>query len=113
LAFNGYCCLLCLIAIDYAKHDGGHKVNTNIDISNLKFYEDKEAEETMKRGGIVPQYAYHNQNQSQQPSVVNDITTKKQFIESKMNDIKKESPNLTDKQIYTRANMLWKNSRKK
>jgi glycosyltransferase involved in cell wall biosynthesis len=100
----------CLIAIDYAKHDGGVKVNTEIDKSNLKFYEDKEAEETMKRGGIVPQYAYHNQTEN---NVVNEITTKKQFIESKMNDIKKESPNLTDKQIYTRANMLWKNLKKK
>ena len=103
----------CLIAIDYAKHDGGVKVNSEIDKSNLKFYEDKEAEETMKRGGIVPQYAYHNQSQNNQPSLVNEITTKKQFIESKMNDIKKECPNLTDKQIFTRANMLWKNLKKK
>ena len=107
----------CLIAIDYAKKDGS-KVNSDIDKSNLKFYEDKEAEEIMKRGGIVPQYAnHHNQQQNQfqqpNPSVVNEIMTKKQFIDSRMNEIKKESPNLTDKQIYTRANMLWKNLKKK
>jgi hypothetical protein len=105
----------CLIAIDYAKQDGS-KVNSDIDKSNLKFYEDKEAEEIMKRGGIVPQYAnHHNSSQVQQPnpSVVNEIMTKKQFIDSKMNEIKKDSPNLTDKQIYTRANMLWKNLKKK
>jgi len=107
----------CLIAIEYSKTDT--KVNSDIDKSNLKFYEDKEAEEIMKRGGIVPQYAqHHNQPQNQlpppqNPSVVNEIMTKKQFVDSKMNEIKKESPNLTDKQIYTRANMLWKNLKKK
>jgi glycosyltransferase involved in cell wall biosynthesis len=107
----------CLIAIEYSKTDS--KVNSDIDKSNLKFYEDKEAEEIMKRGGIVPQYAQHhnqpqNQNQPQQnPSIVNEIMTKKQFVDSKMNEIKKDSPNLTDKQIYTRANMLWKNLKKK
>jgi len=73
----------------------------------------------MKRGGIVPQYAqHHNQPhnqppQQQNPSIVNEIMTKKQFVDSKMNEIKKDSPNLTDKQIYTRANMLWKNLKKK
>jgi glycosyltransferase involved in cell wall biosynthesis len=104
----------CLIAIDYAKH-ADSKINTDIDKSNLKFYEDKEAEEIMKRGGIVPQYANHHNQQQQQPppSVVNEIMTKKQFVDSKMNEIKKESPTLTDKQIYTRANMLWKNLKKK
>jgi hypothetical protein len=105
----------CLIAIEYSKTDS--KVNSDIDKSNLKFYEDKEAEEIMKRGGIVPQYAQHHnqpQNQPQQnPSIVNEIMTKKQFVDSKMNEIKKDSPNLTDKQIYTRANMLWKNLKKK
>ena len=105
----------CLIAIEYSKTDT--KVNSDIDKSNLKFYEDKEAEEIMKRGGIVPQYAqHHNQPQNQQPqnpSIVNEIMTKKQFVDSKMNEIKKDSPTLTDKQIYTRANMLWKNLKKK
>ena len=103
----------CLIAIEYSKTDS--KVNTDIDKSNLKFYEDKEAEEIMKRGGIVPQYAqHHNQPQGQpNPSIVNEIMTKKQFVDSKMNEIKKDSPNLSDKQIYTRANMLWKNLKKK
>ena len=106
----------CLIAIDYAKQDGGQKVNTEIDINNLKFYEEKEAEEIMNRGGIAPHFAKQNQNQNQnqqQPPIVNEIMTKKQFIDSKMNEIKKECPNLTDKQIYTRANMLWKNLKKK
>ena len=108
----------CLIAIDYAKNSGV-MVNTDIDKQNLKFYEDKEAEETMKKGGIVPQYAMTNpqerqqQQQQQHQQRIDEIMTKKKFLEMKSAELFKENPKLTPKQINTRANMMWKNSRKK
>ena len=40
------------------------------------------------------------------------MITKKQFIDSMTEQIRKEHPNLTPKQVNTRANMLWKNRQK-
>jgi len=87
----------CLHAINYCKQSDA-KINTDIDEKNLKFYLEKEQEEIGRHTN---------------PQVVSEICTKKKFIEQKMAEIKKENPKLTDKQIHTRANMLWKNSRKK
>ena len=86
----------------------------------MKFYEEKEAELIAQRGGIVPKYALSNppnpsnpNNPQQHQNQVNEIFTKKQFLDSKIIEIRKEFPNLNEKQVNTRANMMWKNSRKK
>ena len=109
----------CLNAIAYCKQNGS-KINTDIDEQNLKFYEEKEAELIAQRGGIVPKYALSNppnpsnpNNPQQHQNQVNEIFTKKQFLDSKIIEIRKEFPNLNEKQVNTRANMMWKNSRKK
>jgi glycosyltransferase involved in cell wall biosynthesis len=109
----------CINAINYAKSSNS-RINTDIDERNLKFYEEKEAEEMMQRGGIVPQYALNNPRQNQpnhqnQPNqqIMNEILTKKKFLEMKSAEILKENPKLNAKQVNSRANMEWKNSRKK
>jgi glycosyltransferase involved in cell wall biosynthesis len=103
----------CINAINYCKQTDS-KINTDIDEKNLKFYEEKEAELIMQRGGIVPPpTSQPSVSQIQQnQTLVNEIMTKKKFLETKSIELQKEFPNLTQKQIHTRANMLWKNSRK-
>ena len=80
----------CKIAID-----NGRKNNINVerDIKNLEIYEEKIKEKNAP-----------DQNQTQ-----DNILTKKKFIDSQIFEIKKEHPRLTDKQLYTRAHLLWKN----
>lgn len=101
--------IACMNAINYCKQTDS-KINTDVDMKNLKFYEDKEAEIISQRGGIVPQY--QQPQQQSHANIVNEIITKQQFLNMKIGEIKKECPKLNEKQVYTRANMLWKNSRK-
>lgn len=37
--------------------------------------------------------------------------TRKQFVEGKMKELKTEHPHLTEKQLFTRATILWKESK--
>jgi hypothetical protein len=59
--------------------------------------------------GNNPTQAAQQQNQQ----IAEKAQTRKQFVDSQMQIIKSEHPLLTDKQIFTRANMLWKNKQKK
>jgi hypothetical protein len=96
----------CLIAIEYCKISNDSRINTDLDQKNLKFYLEKENEMRSQQP-----------NQQQRPQINNNIPqiaqSRKQFVEEKMLEIKKEHPNLTPKQINTRANMLWKNKQNK
>ena len=113
----------CLNAINHCKKNPGHRINYETDEINLKFYDEKENEK-MNKDVINPKFQ-NEQNfirdvsASVQPStsgssnnVVSEIKTKKQFIDSMIEQIRKDHPNLTPKQINTRANMLWKNRQK-
>ena len=51
-------------------------------------------------------------NSSATKNITYEIITKKKFLEQKIEELKKETPTLTAKQLNTRANMLWKNRQK-
>ena len=88
---------------------------------NLKFYEDKE-NENRNSNLINPKFQNEknflrsiddNPSSSTAPPVLlEEIKTKKVFIESTIETLKKEHPNLNSKQLNTRANILWKNRQK-
>jgi glycosyltransferase involved in cell wall biosynthesis len=99
----------CLIAIEYTKNNNDSNINNDLDEKNLKFYLDKENELMGGRMGNNPTQAAQQQNQQ----IAEKAQTRKQFVDSQMQIIKSEHPLLTDKQIFTRANMLWKNKQKK
>jgi len=101
----------CLIAIEYAKKSSDARVNNDLDEKNLKFYLDKEQEIMGQRQ--QQQQAISAQQQQQQNTITAQAAlTRKQFVDEKSQEIFKEHPNLTPKQIFTRANMLWKNKNK-
>ena len=100
----------CLIAIDYCKNTTDAKINNDLDEKNLKFYLEKEVEIT-GRNITNPQVSHRPTLQPQ--DVLQVALTRKQFVDEKTAEIQKEHPNLTPKQIFTRANMLWKNKQKK
>ena len=84
----------CLKAIEFG-------LNSELDKSNLKFYEDKEKE--LLAQGLVP-----IQNNAPDSSKL----TKKQFVELSIVDIKKQFPRLKMKQVMAMANTKWKNRSK-
>jgi len=101
----------CLIAIDYSKKSSDARVNNDLDEKNLKFYLEKEQEIMGQRQ--QQQQAISAQQQQQQNTITAQAAlTRKQFVDEKSQEIFKEHPNLTPKQIFTRANMLWKNKNK-
>jgi hypothetical protein len=75
--------------------------NHDLDEKNLKFYLEKEQEQQRGATALTPR-----------PTLHPEANTRKQFVDEKMLEIQKTHPNLTPKQVFTRANMLWKNSRK-
>ena len=91
----------CLIAIDYCKKSGDKRSNPDLDEKNLKFYLEKEQE----IGG--------QKEEVNRAVVSNELLTRKQFIESKVIEIQKSNPNLNQKQVFTRATLLWKNNKNK
>jgi len=115
----------CLNAIQHCKSNPGNRINYETDEINLKFYEEKEIEKSNK--DVINPKLQNEKNFLQNVSaaatpstttgggggnVVSEIKTKKQFIDSMTEQIRKDHPNLTPKQINTRANMLWKNRQK-
>lgn len=96
----------CLKAIE-----NGQKNNINIEVDkrNLKFYTDKEIELNSNPELIVDNSV---RNISTQP-ISETILTKKNFIDSKIQELSKQFPKLTQKQLHSRATMLWKNQRNK
>jgi glycosyltransferase involved in cell wall biosynthesis len=114
----------CLAAIQYCKSNPDSKINYEIDEMNLKFYEDKENEN--RNSNLINPKLQNEKNflrsiesesnslssSMSSPAVVGEIKTKKVFIETMMETLKKEHPNLNSKQLNTRANMLWKNRQK-
>jgi hypothetical protein len=89
----------CLIAIEYCKTSNDVRNNHDLDEKNLKFYLEKEQEQQQHQ--VV-----------QRPTLHPEANTRKQFVDQKILEIQQTNPNLTPKQVFTRANMLWKNSRK-
>lgn len=124
----------CLNAIQYCKNTKNCKFISDIDEKNLKFYQEKEFE--MNNQHILGNTINSNQtpiNNTQQiiqqnstpgqtstpaqtsetsQAVINEIMSKKKFIETKIEELKKENPKLSYKQMNSRANMLWKNRQK-
>ena len=90
----------------YKAIENGTKNNLNVDIDkkNLEIYQAK-VKETEPVRPI-------SDNKNNQQQIINEILTKKQFIDIKMTEIHKENPKLTEKQVHTRANLLWKNKSK-
>ena len=101
----------CLIAIDYSKKSSDARVNNDLDEKNLKFYLEKE-QEIMGQRQQQQQVISAQQQQQQNTITAQAALTRKQFVDEKSQEIFKEHPNLTPKQIFTRANMLWKNKNK-
>jgi glycosyltransferase involved in cell wall biosynthesis len=90
----------CLIAIENGKKEN---LNVDIDTRNLKFYIDKESE--------LANQQTNNNSVEQHNNIVKNILTKKKFLELKLIELSKENPKLNQKQLNSRANMLWKNDR--
>lgn len=89
----------CLLAIE---NGDKNNINTDIDKRNSKFYTDKETE----------LHVQPTQNSVEQHNnIVKNILTKKKFLDLKILELSKENPKLTQKQLHSRANMLWKNDR--
>jgi glycosyltransferase involved in cell wall biosynthesis len=106
----------CIIALEYCKVSGDPRINTDLDNKNLQFYLEKEREIGERNPTNLDQQIRQRQQQRQQEqhdTTTTKIITRKQFVDEKMIEIQKEHPNLTPKQIHTRANMLWKNKQQK
>ena len=106
----------CLIALEYCKVSGDPRINTELDNKNLQFYLEKEREIGERNPTNLDEQIRQRQQQRQQEqhdTTTTKIITRKQFVDEKMIEIQKEHPNLTPKQIHTRANMLWKNKQQK
>lgn len=71
----------CMKAIENGNKNG---LNTQVDQDNLKIYLDKENES------------------------IKTPTTKKEFMENKKTELKKQFPDLNNKQLESRAKLLWK-----
>lgn len=99
----------CLIAIDYCKKSNDARINNDLDEKNLNFYLEKEIEMT-GRGQPTPAAA---SSSAAAAIIPKQFQTRKQFVDEKTAEIMKEHPNLTPKQVFTRANMLWKNNQLK
>lgn len=89
----------CLLAIE---NGDKNNINTDIDKRNSKFYTDKETE--LRVQPTQNSVEQHN-------NIVKNILTKKKFLDLKILELSKENPKLTQKQLHSRANMLWKNDR--
>jgi len=119
----------CLNAIQYIKNSKDPKLSSEIDQKNLKFYEDKEFEmnnqHVLGKPQVptpinVPNSASTNaspppprEQKEQRENVVSNIMTKKQFIELKTEELKKENPSISAKKLNSAINMLWKNRENK
>jgi len=88
----------CKSAIENGKKMG---LNTDIDQKNLDIYINREKD--------IAKNITQTQDQNNHNNLVNKILTKSQFINIKFDELKKENPKLTDKQLYTRAKLMWKN----
>ena len=51
------------------------------------------------------------QDENNHDNLVNKILSKNEFINTKIEELKKQNPKLTDKQLYTRAKLMWKNKK--
>ena len=126
----------CLNAIQYCKNTKNVKFPVEVDEKNLKFYQEKEFElnnqHILGNNNHSPENHHHQHHHQHQPQpqhqpqsqphddnpktnknvVINEILTKKKFIETKIEELRKETPTLNNKQLNTRATMLWKNRQK-
>jgi len=119
----------CLVALDYCKHNLDVQNNRELDEKNLQFYLDKEREELARNLGgnaagvpnsrvRVPSgppsslLSIGDGNRGNVNSIPNQYLTKKQYVSNEISRLRTENPKLTDKQVFTRANMLWKNHQK-
>lgn len=92
-------------------------VKNELDIKNLKFYEDRE-----KRLGITEEvkddYSVLQNNINNLENTLREVQqpvqqlTKVQFMNKSIEELKRTNPGLTLKQMNSRANMLWKKRNK-
>lgn len=92
----------CLIAINYCKQSGNKFLPLELDEKNLQFYIDKEQEMRDQ----------NTNTQSFNPTQPKQFTFKKQFIDQKMLEIYKENPKMSQKQLHTKATLMWKKREK-
>lgn len=95
----------CLIAIENGKK---LNINTDLDSKNLEFYIAKEKE--------LAQISISNENLINSPNInsnqnlnTNKKLTKNEFMKIKLEELKKEHPKSTTKQLQNMAKILWKN----
>jgi glycosyltransferase involved in cell wall biosynthesis len=91
-------------------------LNNELDTSNLKFYEDREKSMNINSNAISRFDQIQRDINSvftPQNQVQNQPLTKAQFMNKTIEELTKTNPSLTLKQKTSRANMLWKNNRKK
>jgi glycosyltransferase involved in cell wall biosynthesis len=115
----------CLNAIQYCKNAVNCKTSSEIDEKNLKFYEEKQFE--MNNKHIIQQTNNNNDRNhlqtlpSSTPNLqqndnninkVNEILTKKQFIEMKTKEVREQFPKYSNKKVNETVNNMWKNRQK-
>lgn len=88
----------CKIAIDNGIKN---KINIDLDKNNLEIYLRKENENK--------NFQEENKQAENHTQMVNKIITKKEFMDNRMSQLRKEFPKLSDKQINSRAKIEWKN----
>ena len=91
---------VCQVAIKNGKEIG---VNTDIDHKNLDIY--------VQREKHISKNVIQVQDENNHNNLVNKILTKNEFINTKIEELKKQNLKLTDKQLYTRAKLMWKNKK--
>ena len=76
-------------------------VNIELDMNNLSYYEAREKEEMEKQ---------RQQEEENKIQVGKNLQiTKKQFIDATIQRLAKENPKMSNKQLNSKANLLWKN----
>jgi len=76
-------------------------VNKELDESNLRFYIEREKEET-KKNSVKEEVKKNSVKEN-----VEEVT-KAQFVQNKVNELKQRFPHMKPKQLRLKANMLWK-----
>jgi glycosyltransferase involved in cell wall biosynthesis len=97
----------CLNAINYCTKNELMAHELDQLYKNLKFYTDKE-EEIKLQEKAQANFIRERENNIIQQNMVDEIFTKKQFLDAKMAEIHLKEPRLNDKQLHSRSNLLWK-----
>ena len=90
----------CKTAIEAGPKNG---VNIERDIKNLEIYQ--------KRIKEIENPITETVEENAKEILVNNILTKKEFMKTKYIELKKEFPDITEKQLDSRLKLLWKNKK--